>query len=294
MKHKLSITLIILGLFLITQFVGLFLINTKEVPPYLNTSSQQKTPLNSFISILIAFVLSLSIFFFLIQYKWRFFIKLWFSLLIFLCLSIFFYVLLRYFKVDIKEALFYSFLISIFFTTLKVLRPSVIIHNLTEIFIYSGISIVFVQIFTPIYVILFLLIISFYDMWAVWHTKIMQKMAHFQMSEIKIFNGFFIPYLNKEIREKIKKAKNKKEKIKLKVPIAILGGGDIAFTLIPAGVFLINFGLVSALFVALGGFSGLTFLLFFSKKSTRAYPAMPFISTGILLALILYFLIGIL
>jgi hypothetical protein len=128
-------------------------------------------------------------------------------------------------------------------------------------------------------------------MWAVWHSGIMQKMAKFQMSEMKIFNGFLIPYLTKEMKEKIRRAKQTKKNIKMKVPIALLGGGDIAFTLIPAGVFLKSFGWTAALFVVAGGFLGLSYLLLKSEKK-KFYRAMPFITLGIFLGLAVYFLLS--
>ncbi|MEM4181636.1 MAG: presenilin family intramembrane aspartyl protease [Candidatus Pacearchaeota archaeon] len=290
MKHKFSITLIILGMFLITQTFGLFLISRGDLPEFIRGEGEQKN-ITGFFNILIAFIISLTFFFFLIQYKWKFFIKIWFGLIIFISLTVTFYAFLIIFFKESDIVLFYSLLLSIIFTFLKILRPSVVIHNITEIFIYSGVSLIFVHYLTPFYAVLFLILISFYDMWAVWHTGIMQKMAKFQMEEVKIFNGFLIPYLTKEIRNKIKQSKKRgHKKIKIKVPLAILGGGDIAFTLIPAGVFLLSYGVLPAVFVVLGGFLGLCFIMFFSEKK-KAYPAMPFITSGIFLMLFVYFFI---
>ena len=49
--------------------------------------------------------------------------------------------------------------------------------------------------------IIILFIISIYDMWAVWHSKVMQKMAEFQMNNLKFFTGFFVPYADKKEKE---------------------------------------------------------------------------------------------
>ena len=62
-------------------------------------------------------------------------------------------------------------------------------------------------------------------MWAVWHSGVMQKMAKYQINNLKIFGGFFVPYISKRLKLKLKKEgragrKNKK----IKVNIALLGG----------------------------------------------------------------------
>jgi presenilin-like A22 family membrane protease len=290
MKHKTSITLLILGLFLLAQLLGLFIIDKGVVPELFNHNGEIQTSFNNFLSMFISFIIAITLFFFLIQYKWKFFLKVWFGMVILLTLGIvinsFFYMR----GVEGNLYFFYSLLIAIPFMFLKVFRPSLVIHNITEVFIYAGLALVFVNILTPISVIIVLVLISFYDMWAVWHSGLMQKMAKFQMDEMKIFNGFLIPYLTKEMREKIRKAKGSKKKIKMKVPVALLGGGDIAFTLIPAGVFLKAFGWIPALFIVGGGFFGLAYLLLNSSKK-RFYPAMPFITLGIFLGILAYIIL---
>lgn len=287
MKHKISVTFLLLGMFLITQLIGLFIIDRGVVPEMFSYEVGTQSSFSTLFSMLISFVIAITLFFFLIQYKWKFFLRIWFALVILLTLGItinsFFY--MNGFQGNLY--FIYSLLIALPFVLLKILRPSVIIHNLTEMFIYSGLSLVFVNVLTPITVIILLVLISFYDMWAVWHSGVMQKMAKFQMSEIKIFSGFLIPYLTNEMRDKIKASKQGSKKIK--IPIALLGGGDIAFTLIPAGVFLKSFGWFPALFVVAGGFLGLVYLLFCSeKRKFYPAPAMPFITLGIFIALIFY------
>jgi hypothetical protein len=141
-------------------------------------------------------------------------------------------------------------------------------------------------------------------MWAVWHSGIMQKMAKYQINKLNLFTGFFVPYLSKKDRLKfaeLKKTKNKRKKVK--VNIGILGGGDIVFPLIAAGVILktgiINLpfnlpafvgGIYPALFVIAGATIGLASLFLFSEKK-KFYPAMPFITAGIFAGLILSWII---
>jgi presenilin-like A22 family membrane protease len=96
----------------------------------------------------------------------------------------------------------------------KVFGKNFLVHNITELLIYPGIAAVFVQILNFYTVFVLLILISIYDMWAVWHSGIMQKMAKYQMNELKVFSGFLVPYLTKVQREKIKLMKDKsKEKV---------------------------------------------------------------------------------
>lgn len=289
MKHKISITLIILGMFLFTQLIGLYIIGNGVVPEIFDYDVEEKSSLSTFLSLVVSFIIAITLFFFLIQYKWKFFLRIWFGLVILLTLGIsinsFFYMN------GFQEStyFYYSLLLALPFVLLKMFRPSVIIHNLTEVFIYAGLSLVFVSILSPVSVLVVLVLISFYDMWAVWKSGVMQKMAKFQMDEMKIFNGFLIPYMTPEMRKKIKQAKKKGKSTRIKVPVALLGGGDIAFTMIPAGVFLVNFGWIPALFIVAGGLAGLTYLMFRSEKS-KFYPAMPFITLGIFAGIACYLL----
>ncbi|MBU2503609.1 MAG: hypothetical protein KJ879_00960, partial [Nanoarchaeota archaeon] len=79
--------------------------------------------------------------------------------------------------------------------------------------------------------------------------------------------------------------------------------GDVVFPIITAGVVLktvsvsLPFGLKDftggigpALFVILGATLGLTYLFFFSEKK-KFYPAMPFITAGIVIGMVLGYLI---
>ena len=135
-------------------------------------------------------------------------------------------------------------------------------------------------------------------MYAVWHSGFMQKMAAYQIQQLKFFAGFFVPSLTKKQKDLVQQAKlsqNKKQKDiitkkKFKVNIAILGGGDVVFPLILAGTVLINWGLLPALIVTLGSTIALSLLLIYGKKK-KPYPAMPYISTGAFAGLALAYLI---
>ncbi len=284
-------------MFLITQFIGIFVIQSNVVPSYLDSgiSEDDQGAGYYFFQLIISFTMAVMLFVLITRYKLVIFMKIWFLFVLIIALSISFSAIIALFGLT---NYLIALTLAIVFGLLKVFRPSIIIHNATELLIYPGIATIFVPILTPFYVLFLLVLISIYDMWAVWHSGIMQKMAKFQMEEMKIFGGFMIPYLTKEVRQKIKllkqKYKNKKPKNPkgLKIPIAILGGGDVVFPIITAGVFLNAYGIVPALYVIFGALAGLTYLMITGEK--KPYPAMPYISVGIGLGLLVWFLLGIL
>ena len=310
MKHKLSITTLLLGMFLLTQFIGLFVVNayaptteslrnaeTGEIelvqvehPLPFGLENSNENAAQNFISIIFAFFFAFAIIFFLIKYKWRYIIKGWFFLVISLALAISFVAIFTGF---ITSPTTLALVLAVPLAFLKIFKPNVFVHNITELLIYPGIAAVFVPILTPLSIIVLLFIISIYDMWAVWKSGIMQKMAQFQMEELKIFGGFLIPTASAKVKGQIKKIKEKykDKKIpikvknkKFKVNIAILGGGVVIFPIITAGVFYRSFGMAAALSIIFGAFIGLTYLFAVTKKG-KAYPAMPYITAGILLGL---------
>ena len=89
----------------------------------------------------------------------------------------------------------------------------------------------------------------------------------------------------------LKTTSTQKLKKKSKGRVAMLGGGDIAFPLIFAGVMLKEFGLWQSLIIPFFALAGLVTLLLIGKEK-KFYPAMPFISAGCLLGLGLVYLIS--
>jgi len=293
MKHNVKITLIILLMFLLTQFIGLFVINYYLQPghnlPYgmgVEEVSEQATGSIIF-SFVLAFAFAIGIFFLFRKFKSKIVLKLWFFIVIIIALGLFFTALLN---LPPK----FSFLGLIFALPLalsKVYDRNLVSHNLSELMIYPGIAAVFVPILNFTGMIVLLILISIYDMWAVWKSKIMQKMAKYQMDELKIFSGFLVPYITKAQREKIKLMKSKSQKNSIKVNMAVLGGGDVVFPIITAGVMLKLFNPIVSFFVIGGALLGLALLLMFSEKK-KFYPAMPFITGGIFLGLLIAWIAG--
>jgi presenilin-like A22 family membrane protease len=288
MKHNWKITLILLAFFLVAQFIGIAgmynYIDTeksqqegktifKDLPTGERPQMDEKY---SFIPITLAVLIGTIFLLLLIKYNLSWVWKIWFLLAVFLALTISFSAF-----INTKIALFLALTFSIW----KIFRPNFYVHNLTELFIYGGLAIIFAPLFNLVSVIILLIIISIYDAYAVWKSKHMITMAKSQ-TKAKVFAGLLIPY-------SLKRAK-KKTKTKLKkVKTAILGGGDIAFPLIFAGVILKEFGLWQSLIIPFFAGLGLLYLLL-TGDNKKFYPAMPFISAGCFLGLGVIALISIL
>lgn len=299
MKHNKKITLLILGMFLITQLVGIYVASYYLNPghslpfgldtPDLKTNSEY----NLFFSqIVIAFIFAVLVLFLLSKFKAEIILKLWFLSVIVIALAISF----KSFLPDFQYKFYLVLAISLAFALLKIFQRNIFLHNFTELLIYPGIASVFIPLLNVYTVMGFLVLISAYDIWAVWHSGIMQKMAKFQIEKLRVFTGFFVPYMSKAMRKKTKnwkKTLTKKElnKKKIKMNVAILGGGDVVFPIITAGVMLKTLGLYSAFFVIAGAILGLLYLFIISEKK-KFYPAMPYITGGILLGILVSYLIA--
>jgi len=132
-----------------------------------------------------------------------------------------------------------------------------------------------------------LIVISIYDFIAVYKTGHMIQMAKFQ-SKSKVFAGLVIPYEKVKIPTEGKSLKTSAQGKKSKV--AVLGGGDIGFTLIFAGVVMKDLMLKETI---LAGFlktsvipvfvSIALLILLIKGQENKFYPAMPVLSLGCLL-----------
>lgn len=306
MKHSLKIVLIMLFMFLLTQLVGLAVI-TQYAPtvsqittdenvtinvtthnlPYGTEPDKSIEPKNYFKIILTSLVVAILLIFLLMKFRADIFLRLWFFFVITLALGITFNAFLK----PLPYSSLIALIIALPLSLIKVFNRNTLIHNITEVLIYPGIAAIFVPILNIWTIVILFIIISVYDVYAVWHSGFMQQMAKYQIKTLKVFSGFFIPYLGKKEKEMLEKAKNKKgKKIKIKVNVAILGGGDVVFPIMLAGVVLWTFGFWAALLISLGATIALALLFIFSQKG-KFYPAMPFISAGCFTALALILLI---
>ncbi|MEK6833804.1 MAG: presenilin family intramembrane aspartyl protease [Nanoarchaeota archaeon] len=277
-------------MFLITQFIGLYVINhysNQNNPLPYGMQAPEITSNNDFYtsffpSIIFAFIFAIVLLILLTKFNLGFVLKLWFFVVVLIALGIF----VTSFFPNQKYISYIALIFVLPLAVLKVYRRNLLIHNTTELVIYPSIAAVFVPLLNFWTIIILLILISIYDMWAVWHSGIMQRMAKYQINQLKIFSGFFVPYISKKLRMRLNKLpKSKLKNKKIKVNVAILGGGDVVFPIITAGVMLVQFGFMHALFVIIGAALGLSYLLFFAEKK-KFYPAMPFITAGIFLGIV--------
>ena len=180
---------------------------------------------------------------------------------------------------------------AILFAAWKIFRPNFYVHNLTEFFIYGGLAAIFVPVLNVFSIIMLLLFISAYDAYAVWKSKHMIELAKFQ-TKSNMFAGVIIPY-------KLPSFKAHKNAPKQKVRTAILGGGDIGFPLLFAGVMLkellisnsVMLAFEKVLIIPIFATASLGWLLYKADQN-KFYPAMPFISAGCLLAFAVMHFVG--
>ena len=296
MKNPLKLTVILLAMFIVTQLIGLYVVNYYSPvdvvlplslePPQPETRAEYAGVLSY---IIFAFIIAVLLIFLFTRLKFRLLLKLWFLVVVVLALSVSLMAILPI------KTVFLSLAIAIPLALIKLYGRNFFVHNLTELFIYPGIAAIFVPILNIWTVIIFLILIALYDVWAVWHSGIMQKMVKYQIKEMGVMTGFFVPYVSKKVKQQIKKwkqtlSKKQMEKKKIKIGVAILGGGDVVFPIIAAGVMLKTLGLGAALLVTLGATLGLAYIFFMSKKR-RYYPAMLFITPGILLGMLVGYLV---
>ena len=311
MKHTTAITLILLSMFVVTQLIGLVVIDayspsrTVQVSehgtlvnktvggnitvPYGMEPPQTKTSLEfwaMFLQIVISFVIAIVIFFFLIRKKSSTLIRIWFTFVVFITIALAVNALLGRALPSLQYLNETALAIAVPLTFFKIFKRNIVVHNLTELLIYPGLAAVFVPILNMWTAIILLIVISIYDIYAVWKSKLMVNLAKYQIKQLKVFTGFFVPYMTNKVRGQIAKLKGKKKMKKFKVNLAILGGGDVAFPLIFAGVILNKYGMTDALITIAFTSVALLLLLTFSKKG-KFYPAMPFLTAGCLVGFLI-------
>ncbi len=302
MKHAWKITILLIAMFFFTQLVGLMVLSyyAPEVKPvtlengstinittyhlpYGTEPPADTAPEVNLISILVGIALGVGIMLLLMKLPAEMFLRAWFFLVVSLALAI---TLNAIFSVQtFFPAQIIAGVLAIAIAYLKVYRRYIIAHNISELFIYPGIAAIFVPLLNIWTAIILFIAISIYDIYAVWHAGFMQKMAKYQIKQLRFFSGFFIPYLGNAQREKLNKlSKRQKKNAKVKMSVAILGGGDVVFPIMLAGVVLHTRGFFPAILVSIGATLALALLFYFSKKG-KFYPAMPFITAGCFVAL---------
>lgn len=183
---------------------------------------------------------------------------------------------------------FFSPLITLWLTVLLIVAmitvKQVMAQNVLVMMAIAGVGLVIGLSVTPLMAVWALLILSFYDILAVYVTKHMVRLAEGMVEAGAVF-GFIIPMQFSGWRESVRQVKPGDK-------FMILGSGDIALPLILA-VSLVRISMVQAWTVAIFSMAGLfcTHLLFVNQKQRRPMAALPPIAmmaiVGYLVALIL-------
>ena len=168
MKHNVKVTILILVLFIIAQFIGLYVTNhyadgTNVLPLGLNPERPQTAPeYYSFLfTVIFSFICAIILFFILTKWKIESVLRIWLLLVVTIALSVSIGSILSLLT---KYFLIFSFLIATTLAILKIYQRNFILHNLTELIIYPGVAAVFVPILNPYTMLALLILISIYDM----------------------------------------------------------------------------------------------------------------------------------
>lgn len=292
MKHSFKVTLVLLLLFLLVQFIGIAVLQQ-----YVDVSKSaeqgkvifaelpigERPPLEentSFISVMIAVLLGTALAFLLLRFRLVWLWKIWF----FVALLITILVALAAFV-----PVWIAFAVSFIFTAWRIIKPNFLVQTGTELFVYPGLAAIFVPLFSLPSISILLLLIALYDAYAVWKSKHMIILAKSQ-AKAKIFAGLLVPYLEKGKKIISRHDSELAEERKNAIRTAVLGGGDLAFPLLFTGVVFKELGLWQSLLIPL--FAALAlWILFWRAEEKKFYPAMPFIAAGCFVGLIVVWVI---
>ncbi|MEK6984611.1 MAG: presenilin family intramembrane aspartyl protease [Nanoarchaeota archaeon] len=290
MKHTPKVTIALVLFFFMAQFIGLLIIN--QYIDHRKTIEQQEVVLKplpygferpeiknksiSFVPILLYIFLGTIMLLFIIRMNKPVLLRGMFFISVAITLSVAFAAFMN---------TIIAGLLALTISFLRLYKPNVAIQNFSEVFIYGGLAAIMVNIFNIFAAFMFLIMISIYDYIAVYKTKHMVNIAKFQTNS-RAFAGLLIPYDKEKISLKYEPLQELTVKRK-KTRVAVLGGGDIGFTLIFAGVVmkelmlketvLIGFlkTLIIPVFVSLA-----LFALLLKGEQNKFYPAMPILSLG--------------
>ncbi len=291
MKHHPKVVVVLLGLFLLAQFLGLAVlkmyidpVKSAEAGKIMFTELPigERPPLDentSYVPLIMAVLLGTVILLVLIKFNLHWVWKIWFLMAVVISLSIAFGAFLW------KEV---AFVLALGLGLWKIFKPNFYVHTFTELFSYSGLAVIFVPLLNLWSVSVLLVLISIYDAYAVWKSKHMITLAKSQ-TDAKVFAGLLLPYQDGAIKTKMHErgvhhGETHGKKVPMKIRTAMLGGGDIGFPLIFAGVVLKEMGVWQALVIPFFSLAGLGFLLWYGDEH-KFYPAMPFIGAGCFLGL---------
>ncbi len=284
MKHTFKVTIILLLLFLLAQFIGIAVLQQyvdqdqskeqnkvifSELPIGDRPPLQENT---SYVTIILAVLIGTGLAFLLMRYRLFLVWRIWFFVALLVTLVV---------SLGAFMPAWIAFTISFIFSSWRIIKPNFLVQTGTELFVYSGLAAIFVPLFSLSSISILLVIIAIYDAYAVWKSKHMITLVKSQ-AQAKIFAGLLVPYSEKEgkIVHHQPKSLGKEQRVgKMSIRTAVLGGGDVAFPLLFAGVVFKEIGLWQSLVIPLFAALGLG-LLFWKAEEKKFYPAMPFIAAG--------------
>lgn len=305
MKHSIPITFILICMFIGAQILGLFVIQSYHPPlpepiiineTVIQTHEIRELPMGierpeieentAWLYIIIAILIGTGLLLALIKMNAVAVTKVWFFLAWFIALTI-------AFNAFLPQII--AIVLAIIIAGLRVIRNNTLVQNVSEMFIYGGIAALMYSIISIFAAIMLIIAIAIYDMIAVWKSKHMITLANYQTNQ-NMFAGIHIPYKTNKIPTQRKShtytEKNaKRTKSARKTTAAILGGGDIAFSLIFASAIMKSYTFLYALIPIGTATIALTLLFIFAQKG-KMYPAMPFIGAGCLVGLGIVMLIA--
>lgn len=276
MEINKSIT-ILLGIFLITQFLGLFVgsryiaqIQVGQAAPVFNNPER---PENSFL-LIFYILIATGILIFVIKFR-AVLIRVVEALAILVTSMITFNFL---FPIDFPFVSF-GFILAVVLTAWKILRPSIVSQNIALIISVAGAGAVLGASLGIIPVLIFIVLLSIYDFVAVFVTKHMVYIA----KEIVKRPTAFTAAIPTKFKKSVQFVTGDK-KIRKKIHVFHLGGGDIAIPLMFAVSVLGKFTLLHALLTTVGSAIMLfTLFSFVLGRPGRPLPALPWISIGTIL-----------
>ncbi|MDI6798688.1 MAG: presenilin family intramembrane aspartyl protease [Candidatus Aenigmarchaeota archaeon] len=172
-----------------------------------------------------------------------------------------------------------SIFLSLGLTSWKMLRPSVLNQNLAVIFSVSGVGAFLGVSLGILPVLVFIILLSFYDFISVFVTKHMIYIAKEIAKTPTAFSAAF-PYKFKKPVYFVVGSKRVKRHYQL-------GGGDIAIPLMFSVSVLREFTFYHTVFSMLGAVASLCLITYFVTKKHIALPALPWISSGMLIGFLI-------
>lgn len=164
------------------------------------------------------------------------------------------------------------------------LYRAVWVQDLVMLLTLAGIGAIFGLALTPLTVVIILVILSFYDIIAVYKTGHMVKLAETMIRARAIF-GFIIPTASSGFRENVTKVQPGEE-------FMILGSGDVVLPLLLAASLVRISVSQAAVIVAFAGLGLLiTNLLFTGQKTRRPMAALPPIAAMSIIGYLIAFLV---